>query len=89
MPNLHAVGINARAYLEGGDSRRMAVSRCSRRLCLLLLFSLALRAGSKKEEKKKKNLLDLSEVDVHKIYEQWEVYMRAALSASSELCINS
>ena len=37
-------------------------------LSLLLLLSLGLGAGSKK-----KSVLDLSERDVHRIYEQWEV----------------
>ena len=42
-------------------------------LCLLLLLSLGTGAGSKKAEKKKKSVLNLSERDVHRIYEQWEV----------------
>ena len=50
----------------------MAVSRL-RWLCFLFLLSLAVGAGSKKDEKKKKSVLDLSERDVHRIYEQWEV----------------
>ena len=37
-------------------------------LLLLLLLSVALNA-----DKKKKNVLDLTERDVQKIYEQWEV----------------
>lgn len=50
----------------------MAVSRLQW-LCFLFLLSLAVGAGSKKDEKKKKSVLDLSERDVHRIYEQWEV----------------
>lgn len=41
---------------------------------LLLLLSAALNAEAKKDEnKRKKSVLDLSDRDVQRIYEQWEV----------------
>ena len=51
-----------RSSKEGGSKMRTSG------LSLLLLLSLGLGAGSKK-----KSVLDLSERDVHRIYEQWEV----------------
>ena len=59
-----------------GVSLTLRAHALKMRLCLLLLIlvSVSLNAETKKDEKgKKKSVLDLTERDVHRIYEQWEV----------------
>ena len=59
---------------------RLALLFCS--LCVLLLSSARTAESGKGEKGKKKNVLDLSERDVQRIYEQWEVYVTVHFSYS-------
>ena len=49
---------------------------------MLLVLLLLLSVEGEKDEKRKKNILDLSERDVQRIYEQWEVYIATKLATS-------
>ena len=63
---------SACAFISGRvceEMRWVCVYLC---LSLLLLLCSSLVVEGKKDEKKK-NVLDLTERDVHRIYEQWEV----------------